>query len=162
MIEPHPGTLPTSLSEFALYAQALRGDEKGESGILLENRVTRPQSPTNRQIEKVAEAAVALRRLRREIMTRHNWSLRELYRTLETPGANPLRTAQESLDRAVREAYNMPATADILAFLLNLNLTLAAQESNNHPIQTPGLPASYPTPEKLVTEDCIRVESKRS
>ena len=89
MIEPHPGTLPTSLSEFALYAQALRGDEKGESGILLENRVTRPQSPTNRQIEKVAEAVVALRRLRREIMTRHNWSLRELYRTLETPGANP-------------------------------------------------------------------------
>ena len=52
----------------------------------------------------------------------------------------------------------MPPTADILEFLLNLNLTLAAQESNNHPIQPPGLPASYPTPEKRVTEDCIRVE----
>ena len=33
MIEPHPGTLPTSLSEFALYAQALRGDEKGEAQL---------------------------------------------------------------------------------------------------------------------------------
>ena len=70
-----------------------------------------------------------------------------------------LRRAQESLGRAVCEAYNMPATAEILEFLLNLNLTLAAQESNNQPIQTPGLPASYSTPEKLVTEDCIRVHS---
>ena len=121
-----------------------------------------PQSPTNRQIEKVAEAAVTLRQLRREIMTRHNWSLRELYRTLETPGSNPLRTAQESLDRAVREAYNMPANAEILEFLLTLNLTLAAQESNNHPIQPPGLPTSYPTPEKLVTEDCIRVDNDKN
>ena len=69
-----------------------------------------------------------------------------------------LRRDQESLGRAVCEAYNIPATADILEFLLNLNLPLAAQESNNHPIQPPGLPASYPTPENLVAEDCIRVE----
>ena len=69
-----------------------------------------------------------------------------------------LHRTQESLDRAVREAYNTSATADILEFLLNLNLTLDAQESNNHPIQPPGLPASYPNPEKLVTDDCIRVE----
>ena len=71
-----------------------------------------------------------------------------------------LRSAQESLDRDVREAYNMPATAEILEFLLNLNLTLATQESNNQPIQPPGLPASYPTPEKLVTADCIRVRKE--
>ena len=69
-----------------------------------------------------------------------------------------LRRAQESLGRAVREASNILATADILEFLLHLNLTLAAQESNNTPIQPPGLPASYPNPEKLVTDDCIRVE----
>ena len=69
-----------------------------------------------------------------------------------------LHRTQESLDRAVREASNIPATADILEFLLHLNLTLAAQESNNTPIQPPGLPASYPNPEKLVTDDCIRVE----
>lgn len=116
-----------------------------------------PQAPTNNQIEKVAESAVALRRLRREIMTRHGWSLRDLYRTLETPGTNPLRTAHETLDRTVREAYGMKPTDDILEFLLNLNLTLAAQESNNTPIQPPGLPTSYPTPEKLVTVDCVRV-----
>ncbi len=59
-----------------------------------------------------------------------------------------LRRAQESLDHSVREAYNMPATAEILEFLLNLNLTLAAQESNKQPIQPPGLPASYPQPGK--------------
>ncbi len=100
MIGSHPGTLPVILSDFSIYAQALKNEA----------------------------------------------TLRQFW----------LRRAQESLDHSVREAYNMPATAEILAFLLNL--TLAAQESNNHPIQPPGLPANYPTPEKLVTEDCVRVE----
>ena len=59
-----------------------------------------------------------------------------------------LRRAQESLGRAVREASNIPATADILEFLLHLNLTLAAQESNNTPIQPPRPPRQLPQPGK--------------
>jgi hypothetical protein len=55
---------------------------------------------------------------------------------------------QESLGRAVCEAYNIPATADILEFLLHLNLTLAAQESNNTPIQPPRPPRQLPQPGK--------------
>jgi hypothetical protein len=117
-----------------------------------------PQSPTNKQIEAVAEAAVALRALRREIMTRHSWSLRELYRTLDTPGTNRLRSAHESLDKAVREAYGMKPKDDILEFLLKLNLELAERESRGEPIQGPGLPSTYPDPTKLITDDCIRVE----
>jgi len=37
-------------------------------------------------VKAVAEAAVSLRALRREIMAANGWSLRDLYRTLETPG----------------------------------------------------------------------------
>jgi hypothetical protein len=43
-------------------------------------------------------------------MVQMNWSLRELYRSLEEPGANPLRDVQARLDTAVRAAYAMPMT----------------------------------------------------
>ena len=39
---------------------------------------------------------------RREIMAANGWSLRDLYRTLETPGTNRLRDAHAALDSAVR------------------------------------------------------------
>ena len=108
-------------------------------------------------IRAVAEAARALRALRRGIMTANGWSLRDLYRTLETPGSNRLRAAHATLDAAVRAAYGMEPDADTLAFLLNLNHELAAQEARGEPIRPPGLPAGYPAPETLVTEDCIQV-----
>jgi hypothetical protein len=63
--------------------------------------------------------------LRREILAANGWSLRDLYRTLETPGAIRLRDAKAALDSAVRAAYGMNATEDTLAFLLALNLELA-------------------------------------
>ena len=103
----------------------------------------------------MAEAARALRTLRREIMDANNWSLRELYKSLETPGENRLRTAHEKLDVAVRAAYGMKPDEDILAFLLKLNLELAAQEAKGEKITPPGLPAFYPDPKELVTADCI-------
>src|SRR5271170_1290324 len=52
-----------------------------------------PQEATARQVQAIAEAARTLRRLRREIMSANEWSLRDLYRTLEAPGDNPLRDA---------------------------------------------------------------------
>src|SRR5882757_5718976 len=91
------------------------------------------------EIAEVAAAAVALRSLRREIMAKLGYSLRALYRTLEEPGANPLREAHTRLDTAVRAAYAMPKAADPLAFLLALNLTLAAKEKAGEPITPPGL-----------------------
>jgi hypothetical protein len=126
----------------------------------------------------VAAAAVALRALRREIMGKHGCSLRDLYRTLDEPGANPLRDAHARLDTAVRAAYGMNcshglvgrrastadsqgrgqprepsahptphsgvATADPLAFLLELNQQLAARERAGEPITPPGLPLPEP------------------
>jgi hypothetical protein len=114
-----------------------------------------PQNPTEEQIRAVADAAVALRKLRRETMYGLNYSLRELYRTLEQPGDNPLREAHARLDAAVRSAYDMPLDADPLEFLLELNLAYAAKEKAGQQIAAPGLPPSPEAP-CLVTNDCIR------
>jgi hypothetical protein len=51
---------------------------------------------TMEEIRAVTEAARARRALRREIMAANGWSLRDLYRTRETPGANRLGDAQSS------------------------------------------------------------------
>lgn len=74
-----------------------------------------------------------------------NWSLRDLYRTLEEPGANPLRTAQAKLDAAV------------LAFLLALNHSCAAKEAAGESITPPGLPLPVGEHGPFITDDCIRL-----
>jgi len=118
-----------------------------------------PQSPTLKNIRAVAEAALALRTLRHEIMQANGWSLRELYKSLETPGENRLRTAHAALDTAVRTAYGMKASEDILAFLLKLNLELADKEAKGEAITPPGLPAFVPKPADFVSKDCVGVPS---
>jgi hypothetical protein len=55
--------------------------------------------------------------------------LRDLYRTLETPSANRLRDTHAALHSTVRAAYGLKDSEDTLAFLLKLNLRLAARES---------------------------------
>jgi hypothetical protein len=114
-----------------------------------------PQTPTREQIKAVAEAAVALRALRRNTMQKLKYSLRDLYRTLDQPGDNPLRDAHARLDAAVRAAYGMADDVDPLAFLLELNLACAAKEKADQPIVPPGVPKDYPNADRLVTEDCI-------
>jgi hypothetical protein len=109
------------------------------------------------KIRAVAEAARALRNLRHEIMQDNGWSLRELYKSLETPGENRLRTALEKLDAAVRAAYGMKPDEDILAFLLKLNLELAGKESAGKSITPPGLPAFVENPKEFISKDCVTV-----
>lgn len=79
-------------------------------------------------------AARSIRALRREIMSANGWSLRELYKTLETPGANKLRDAQDALDTAVCAAYGMKPSEDILAFLLKMESGAgrSGNERRNH------------------------------
>ena len=59
----------------------------------------------------VAEAARELRRVRAEIREAHPMSLRELYRTLELPGANRLRDAQAALDQGRRRGVRVGPSA---------------------------------------------------
>jgi hypothetical protein len=117
-----------------------------------------PQAPTLAEAKKVAAAAVELRAFRRKVMADNNWSLRDLYRTLDVPGLNPLRDVHEELDAAVRSAYGMKnphprplsrkerGGGDVLAFLLELNHLLAAAEKAGTKIVGPGLPPCVTDP----------------
>ena len=113
-----------------------------------------PQSPSLKQVQAVGTAAVALRKLRRTVMERNHWCLRDLYRSLDQPGVNPLRDVHDHLDKAVREAYGMDSSEDILEFLLALNAECAESESKGKAIVSPGLPAVAVGRIELITKDC--------
>ncbi len=139
---------------FKARCSTLKGDFRYTSDTVFDT-FPWPQSPTPGQIAEVAAAAVALRGLRREIMAQLGYSLRALYRTLDTPGANPLRAAHTRLDTAVRATYAMPKAADPLAFLLTLNLTLATKEKAGEKITPPGLPLPDAERTAFITDDCV-------
>jgi len=116
-----------------------------------------PQSPNFSDVKRVAEASVALREFRKEIMQQNGWSLRELYRNLETPGDNPLRDMHIALDNAVMKAYGMKKNADPLNFLFSLNHKLAESELKEKEIVGPGLPPCVTNPKQFITEDSVGV-----
>jgi hypothetical protein len=109
-----------------------------------------------KQIDAVAAAARELRRVRAEALPKLKGGLRALYRTLELPGANPLKDAHAALDTAVLAAYGFSAKKDLLAQLLALNQQVAAQIEKGEPVTAPGVPQHYPNPQTLVTNECIR------
>lgn len=115
-----------------------------------------PQKPTLQQARKVAEAATELRNLRRELMSKYNRSLRELYRSIELPGANPLKAAHQVLDTAVRAAYGMSPKEDALEHLLKLNKKVVEAEAKGDFVQAPGLPAAVKDESSFVTDDAIQ------
>lgn len=115
-------------------------------------------NPTQKQVEKVAEAAMKLHRKRTKTLKDHNMTLRDLYRLLEQPGKNPIKDLHAALDKAVMEAYGFDSTKDVLSQLLALNLSVAAREEKQEPVQAPGWPEGIKGKEKFVTEDCVQFE----
>jgi hypothetical protein len=115
-----------------------------------------PQSPEAKAVSAVVAAGREVRRIRAEALPKLKGGLRALYRTLELPGANPLADAHAALDAAVLAAYGFTAKADLLAQLLALNQQVAAKLERAEPVTAPGIPAGFPNPESLLTEDCIR------
>jgi hypothetical protein len=110
-----------------------------------------PQSPTQKNINAVAMAAAKLRKYRTETMDKNQWSLRDLYRTLDFVGKNPLQELHEALDKAVAatylegntqtsEKFSSITSAEILPFLLALNLQMAAKEAKGEAVTPPDLP----------------------
>jgi len=115
-----------------------------------------PQFPTPEQVKAVARAGRALHEYRREAMRRNpTLTLREMYRSLELPGANPLKDLHAALDRAVLAAYGFDAGKDLLAQLLALNAQVAARIAAGQPVTGPGVPPDYPDPAELVSTGCI-------
>ena len=107
-------------------------------------------------IKAVADASVALRKKRNELRTKHNLSLRELYRSLELPGDHPVKAVHAALEDSVRKAYGMAIAKDPLAHLLSLNAQVAAAEVSGDPVQAPGLPDFVKDHDAYVTQDCIK------
>jgi SAM-dependent methyltransferase len=125
-----------------------------------------PQDPTAAQVKTVAEAGRALHEYRREAMAKNpRLTLRELYRSLEQPGKNPLKDLHAALDQAVLAAYGFDSPrhegdgqgvrADVLAQLLALNKMVAARIAAGESVTAPGIPADYPNPAELVSAGCI-------
>ena len=118
-----------------------------------------PQSPAVKQIAAVAEAGREVRRVRGEALKKIKGGLRAVYRTLELPGKNPLKDAHAALDAAVLAAYGFSPKNGLLAQLLALNLEVARRIENKKPVTAPGVPAHYPKPPALVTDDCVRPQA---
>ena len=114
-----------------------------------------PQSPTLPQIRAVAKASCELRGLRLQLMNSHGYTLRDIYRTLETPGENALKDAHAKLDLAVRRAYGMTAKVNVLEFLFLLNQAVAQREASMRRVTGPGLPSTVKNRKEFVTADCI-------
>lgn len=127
----------TALSAFTSWAQAhITGDEKGEAQIFIDqiyrdtsasayDTFSWPHFPTAKAMLAVAEAGREVRRIRAEALPNIKGRLREHYRTLELPGANPLKAAHAALDTAVLAAYGFHPAKDLLAQLLALNQSVA-------------------------------------
>jgi hypothetical protein len=116
-----------------------------------------PQSPQIKEVQDVAKASLNLRKYRHETMENANWNLRELYRSLEIPGKNPLREMHDKLDKAVMVAYGIKKEEDPLKFLLDLNLDLAKRETDGIKIVGPGLPPCVKDPQIFISDDCIHM-----
>lgn len=139
---------------FMARCSSLKGDFRYTSDTVFDTFCW-PQQPGRAVVQNVAQAAVRLRHLRKEVMQTNNWTLRELYRTLEQPGDNPLRKATAGLDEAVRAAYGVPSDAEPLDFLLRLNEECAALEAEGKSIVGPGVPPGIPSELVKLSDDRI-------
>lgn len=150
------GILQSSLhwQWFTRQCSTLKGDFRYTSNTVFDT-FPWPQTVTIAQITAVAEAARALRQLRETLMAEAQWSLRDLYKTLDQPGDTPLHRAHAALDRAVAAAYGWDDRTDPLAFLFQLNQTVAAAERSGEPVLGPGLPPWVGDRQPLISADCI-------
>jgi hypothetical protein len=115
-----------------------------------------PQAPSEKAISAVAAAGLQVRRIRAANLPKLKGGLRALYRTLELPGANPLKDAHAALDAAVLAAYGFTPKADLLAQLLDLNQQVTARLAAGHPVTSPGLPLPPEKRAAYITDDCIQ------
>jgi hypothetical protein len=116
-----------------------------------------PQNPTKKQIEEVAKQAKALRDKRNEMIEKHHYTLRQLYRIMDDTPENPVTEIQTQLDNAVRDAYGMRRDVDVLQFLLDLNGKVYEKEQHGDKVQGPGLPDKIKDKSELVSDDCVKM-----
>ena len=92
-------------------------------------------------------------------MSRNDWSFRDLYRSLELPGENPVNTAHDRLDAAVMSAYGFSPSDDILERILELNHTVADKEALGEAVIGPGLPPTVTNADDFFSDDAIGIST---
>jgi len=117
-----------------------------------------PQTPSINEVRKVAQASIELRNKRNEIMNKYGYTLRDVYRILEAPGANPIKDLHQKLDDAVSRAYDFGKRKDLLTQLLKLNFEVAAKIENGEEVQSPGLPKCVKNKKEFISEDSVKIK----
>ncbi|MEW6531003.1 MAG: DNA methyltransferase [Thermodesulfobacteriota bacterium] len=139
---------------FTARCSTLKGDWRYTSRTVFDS-FPWPQSPSVADVRRIAKAAAQLRAIRRELMNQWQWSLRQLYRSMEAPGDHPLKKAHEILDRAVQRGYGIKSHEDKLSFLLALNQCVDGSEKAGEPVVGPGLPPCVSDASEFITTDCV-------
>ena len=110
----------------------------------------------------IAKLAKELHTGRQEILTKHGISLKDMYRLIELPGANPMKVLQSNLDFAVCEAYGWAAKDiseyDILNSLLKLNKEIERAEIVGEQVIGPGFQFDYTLPEASKGSLCVELK----
>jgi hypothetical protein len=150
------GVIQSSAHAIWFKTKSSKLTERFRFGEGIWNTFPWPQDPNPKAITAVAEAGREVRRIREEALQHLKGGLRALYRTLELPGANPLKDAHAALDAAVLAAYGFDPKADLLAQLLDLNQSVAAKIAAGQLVTAPGLPPIITNPAPFITHDCIR------
>jgi type I restriction-modification system DNA methylase subunit len=117
-----------------------------------------PQKLTEVQVTRVAALAQKLHVERNRMLQKSQLSLRDLYKTIEEQGNNPLQDLHEQLDKVVIEAYGFDLKHDLLDQLLALNLHIYNQEQVGNLVLGPGLPIFVNDKTSFITDDCIKLE----
>ena len=115
-----------------------------------------PQSPAADAVVAVASAARDLRKARDYATQTIGGGLRGVYRLMELPGDNPVRSAQTRLDEAVRVAYGFPNGKGILEQLFELNQWVFAAIESRRSVTGPGIPSTVANKKTLISEDCLQ------
>lgn len=142
---------------FNARCSSLKGDPRYTSDTVFDS-FPWPQKPKEKDIEKIAKLSREFRAKRREVMETNDFSLRDLYKLMETTPNNPVTDIQNKLDSAVKSAYGMKDEDGILEFLLSLNQECHKKEEAGERITAPGLPDFIENVSKFISDDCVRME----
>lgn len=116
-----------------------------------------PQQPTDAKVRAVADTGITLRKLRDAASRATAGGLRNMYRTLDLPGKNPLKDAHDALDKAVLGAYGFSASKNLLQQLLDLNGVVATRITADKTVNGPGIPENVKKSATLISKDCIGI-----
>ncbi|WP_027727690.1 DNA methyltransferase [Treponema sp. C6A8] len=143
---------------FNARCSSLKGDPRYTSDTVFDS-FPWPQNPKEKDIRQIAKLSCELRIKRNEIMEKNNFSLRDLYKLIESTPNNPVSEIQNKLDNAVKLAYGIKDDDDILEFLLNLNYECHKKEESGKNITPPGLPSIIKNVSEYISDDCVRLET---